>query len=118
MVFSRIRKPAAEQVAHGKKQQRDRSEALLPVYDVVVGACAVALDSADNAAEEVARAVLPYNFYEVIVELPTMLLLPVIAALVNRYDKAVSLALHKVHQPGLGTLHALNPQNSAILYLL
>ena len=83
------------QVTDGQKQQRDRSQPLLAVDDVVLDFAPVGHHRGDDAPEKVAGAANSNHFLEILVKLAAVFQLPVVFPLVDRDDVSLSRALHK-----------------------
>lgn len=98
--------------ADRQKQQRDRRQTLLPVYDAVLSPGAIAHDLGDDAAEEMMSPPVTGNLLQVLVQLTAVIDSPIVFPLVHGNDEPLVRTLHERHQIRCRTLHSFTPPHA------
>ena len=103
--ISRLRLSRPNHVGNRKQQQRNSSQTLLPINDVILDLAAVRHDLGNNAAEEMMTSSVANDFLEIRIQLTAIVNLPVVLPLVHRDDIPLVSALHQPKQLSFRTLH-------------
>ena len=101
--------PLCKQIPHGKKQQCYRSETLLTINNMIFNFAPICYDGGYNASKEMTGTVFSYDLLQVLIELATVILLPIIFPLVHRNQIALICTFHKPENLSFWSFHAISP---------